>query len=374
VAAYAGAACLIWAVADAAMPEPVPSAADEPVPGSRVWRVALLSDVHVVGERYGFRIESGRSGPRGNERLHAVLARLAAIHAEHPLDVLLFAGDMTDAGRSAEWVEFLDALGRHPELRAISLMIPGNHDVSIIDRANPARLETPWANGRRLRRIRMLSAMDSVQGDRVRISGTDRFGEGLSERLASVRGAIQAAADGSAWRAGIAVDTAWRGAFPQVLPPETPDGLGLILLDSNADTHFSFTNAMGMLPAQQALRLEAAFRIWPNAGWVVALHHHLTEYPHLSSAIAIRIGTALINGSWATRQLSRHGSRIVAMHGHRHVDWRGRCGSVRIVSAPSVVMGASDSEHSWFMIENLQVVDGHLRVLAPERVDIAPVR
>jgi hypothetical protein len=374
VAAYAGAACLIWAVADAAMPEPVPSAADEPVPGSRVWRVALLSDVHVVGERYGFRIESGRAGPRGNERLQVVLARLAAIHAANPLDILLLAGDMTDAGRSAEWAEFLDALGRHPELRGISLMIPGNHDVSIIDRANPARLETPWANGRRLRRIRMLSAMDAIQGDRVRIYAGDRFGATLSERLASLRGAIRSAADGGTWRDGIAVDSAWRGAFPQILPPEAPDGLGVILLDSNADTHFSFTNAMGMLSAQQALRMEAGLRAWPDAGWIVVLHHHLTEYPHLSSAIAIRIGTALINGSWAIRQLSRHGSRIVAMHGHRHVDWRGRCGSVRIVSAPSVVMGASDSEHSSFMIEQLQVIDGLLRVLAPERVDIGSVR
>ena len=34
-----------------------------------IWRVAHLSDLHTVGERYGFRIECGRSGPRGNGRL-----------------------------------------------------------------------------------------------------------------------------------------------------------------------------------------------------------------------------------------------------------------------------------------------------------------
>lgn len=28
-------------------------------PGGRKWRIAHLSDLHVVGERYGFRIESG---------------------------------------------------------------------------------------------------------------------------------------------------------------------------------------------------------------------------------------------------------------------------------------------------------------------------
>ena len=33
-----------------------------------------------AGERYGFRIESGRAGPRGNERFLQVLDRLADIH------------------------------------------------------------------------------------------------------------------------------------------------------------------------------------------------------------------------------------------------------------------------------------------------------
>ena len=64
--------------------------------GAKTWRVAHLSDVHVVGERYGFRIESGRSGPRGNERLKRVLAELEVIHAKDPLDLVLISGDMTD--------------------------------------------------------------------------------------------------------------------------------------------------------------------------------------------------------------------------------------------------------------------------------------
>jgi hypothetical protein len=31
-----------------------------PSNGSQLWRVAHLSNIHVVGEEYGFRIESGR--------------------------------------------------------------------------------------------------------------------------------------------------------------------------------------------------------------------------------------------------------------------------------------------------------------------------
>ena len=69
-----------------------------------------MSDIHVVGERYGFRIESGRSGPRGNERLNRLLTLLDLVHAKNPIDAVLITGDMTDAGRSAEWSELLDAL------------------------------------------------------------------------------------------------------------------------------------------------------------------------------------------------------------------------------------------------------------------------
>ena len=43
----------------------------------RTWRVAHLSDIHVVGERYGFRLGSGRAGPRGNERVRRRVARVS---------------------------------------------------------------------------------------------------------------------------------------------------------------------------------------------------------------------------------------------------------------------------------------------------------
>ena len=116
---------------------------DPPPQGGRSWRVAHLSDIHAVGERYGFRIESGRSGPRGNGRLRQVLARLDAIHEKQPLDAILITGDLTDAGRSAEWAEFFDALAPYPRLAGLLIGLPGNHDVNVVDRANPARLDLP---------------------------------------------------------------------------------------------------------------------------------------------------------------------------------------------------------------------------------------
>ena len=82
MSAYLAAASLVWGFADAAMDQPLDlKAFDAAAHGGRVWRVAHLSDVHVVGERYGFRIESGRAGARGNARLERVMARIEASHA-----------------------------------------------------------------------------------------------------------------------------------------------------------------------------------------------------------------------------------------------------------------------------------------------------
>ena len=113
-----------------------------------------------------------------------------------------------------------------------------------------------------------------------------------------------------------------------VLPPAAEGGLGIMLLNSTAETHFSFTNALGLVSSAQARALLAIAARYPKAHWIVALHHHLVEYPKLGSALSERIGTALINGSWFSRQLQPLGRRAVVMHGHRHIDWIGTCGSL----------------------------------------------
>ena len=172
MSAYLAAASLVWGFADASTDQPLDlEAFDAAPPVGRVWRAAHLSDIHIVGERYGFRIESGRGGPRGNERLRRVMARLEELHAARPLDVVLITGDMTDAGRSAEWAEFFDIAAGHPDLAERMLILPGNHDVNIVDRANPARLDLPFSPAKSLRKMRALSAIAAVGGDRLRMIG-----------------------------------------------------------------------------------------------------------------------------------------------------------------------------------------------------------
>ncbi len=64
-------------------------------------------------------------------------------------------------------------------------MLPGNHDLNIVDRANPARMDLPTSPNRPLRQVRALSAMNAVQGDRVRLVDRDKgaLGTTLAEAL-----------------------------------------------------------------------------------------------------------------------------------------------------------------------------------------------
>ena len=64
-------------------------------------------------------------------------------------------------------------------------------------------------------------------------------------------------------------------------------------------------------------------------------------------------------------------AQTIVMHGHRHIDWIGSCGGLKIISAPSPVMGGPDDAPTHFYIHTLArgpALDLHL--LPPERVEI----
>jgi Calcineurin-like phosphoesterase len=349
VAGYFGGAAFLWGMADATMAQPRDLRAfDAPPRGGRSWRVAHLSDIHTVGERYGFRVESGRSGARGNERLRQALARLDEIHTTQPLDAILISGDLTDAGVSAEWAEFFDALAPYPALAGLLIGLPGNHDVNVVDRANPARLDLPTSPTKRLRQLRSVSALAALQGSRARVVDTasGRLGDTLAQALEPHRAAIEAFADKGSIRLSLRLANLWAAVFPMVLP-------------------------LGMMSYEQARGVDIAVAQFPRACWIVALHHHVVEYPKPAKALSVRIGTALINGSWFVRRLQRLADNAVVMHGHRHMDWIGECGGLLIVSAPSPVMEATDDRDTYFYIHNLAAdTDGKLKLLEPERIEL----
>ena len=59
------------------------------------------------------------------------------------------------------------------------------------------------------------------------------------------------------------------------------------------------------------------------------------------------------------------------MHGHRHVDWIGACGDLKIISAPSPVM-IPDEVDAQLYVHTLAIgPDGVLRLLQPDRLAVA---
>jgi Calcineurin-like phosphoesterase len=374
VGTYLAAASLAWSISDATMDQPMQLVTfEDSNDGGRIFRVAHLSDVHVVGERYGFRIESGRAGPRGNERLDQLFNELHMIHASQPLDAILVTGDMTDAGRLSEWAEFLERLSAYPALAEKTLILPGNHDVNVVDRANPARFELPTDPGKQLRQMRTLSAMVSIQGQRVRVFDRKkgRIGPTLAEWVEPHRSLISGFSD-SARRHNNRLADLWIECFPQVLLPPQQGGVGVVILNSNSVSNFSFTNALGLVPAGDVSALRTILSSFPNSSWIVALHHHLIEYPMPVNALSERIGTALINGTWFVRQLKPFADRVLILHGHRHKDWIGRVGALKIISAPSPVMDAPDVGSTHFHIHSIAThPTGTLRLLRPQQITIA---
>ena len=203
------------------------------------------------------------------------------------------------------------------------------------------------------------------------IKSGGRVAGSLSEALRPHYQEITRFADVGRPRLSRSLNELWARAFPMILPPDRNDGLGVILLNSNADTHFSFTNALGMVSAEQVRGIEIAAAQFPQAYWIIALHHHVVEYPKAAKTLSERIGTALVNGNWFVRRLRAMGGRAVIMHGHRHIDWFGRCAELTILSAPSPVMEATDDVSTYFYIHTLAAGADGIGPLTPERV-VAP--
>ena len=125
----------------------------------------------------------------------------------------------------------------HPPIAERVLLLPGNHDVNIVDRANPARLDLSIGPNSRLRKIRTLSAINTIQGSRVRVvdRSAQKIGASLAEALQPHAADLtKFAATGRPYFSTSASDR-WDEVFPMVLPPDGEDGLGIILLNSNSD-------------------------------------------------------------------------------------------------------------------------------------------
>jgi 3',5'-cyclic AMP phosphodiesterase CpdA len=370
-------ASLFWTVRELSVSTSVTDLKVASLPaGKSPLRIAHLSDPHIVGGEYEFRMEPGTRGPRGNARLRDALNQLHKLDASGRFDSILITGDITDAGTRAEWIEFLDLIAQHPQIADRILIIPGNHDVNIGDRSSAAKLELPWSVSMALRKLRVLVAVDSIQGTRVHVFDheTGKLGPTLHDFLRSGGRQEQLtalAAAGSitaAWR----ISRIWRDVFPMIVPPASGRP-GIVLMNSSTDSHMALMNAIGVVDPRQISALAALQKLCANANWLVVLHHQVVEYPSRGTSLKERAGLCLVNAPDLLAAVKDNARKVLILHGHRHRDWLGSCGGLGLCSAPSVTLGAYNQryERGAFHVHELTEDEhGNLIVIKTDEVSV----
>ena len=164
----------------------------------------------------------------------------------------------------------------------------------------------------------------------------------------------------------------WADVFPLVFLPSTQDGLGVVILNSNAETHFSFTNALGLVSTQQARGLATAMREYPAARWSWRCTTTRRISPPAHALFRADRHCPRQRQLVRTAAVSRPPTGCPHMHGHRHVDWVGACGPLRIVSAPSPVMQGPSRERPVFTFTRCPRARRRAGAARPELTGIAP--
>jgi hypothetical protein len=160
--------------------------------------------------------------------------------------------------------------------------------------------------------------------------------------------------------------------FPLVEPANEEPGYGVILLDSNAPSNHSLTNAIGVVSPTQLRALRSVLNGSPKNAWLILLHHQVVEYPVVGIRLQDRIGLALMNALDLLAAITPHAGRTVILHGHRHVDWVGITGKTVLCSAPSVTLGMQQYRGRFSIHEFSVSPTGRIQITANERVQVSP--
>jgi len=361
------------------------AASPEPSPLSERDLVAIhWSDIHLTESPQALRLDGGRSP---NNTWEKVIARASSITPAP--DLILMTGDQTNAGQASEWSAFFSTInGLPPELRSKLVILPGNHDLNLPHPTDVVSSEGTSNVLARARMLRMIAAIDCVQGDRAWI-----LADGLTrkeDKIVRVRDFIDTYRSEfglffqnppqlvqrqkiTHWP-GAGVTSAWVDATPpeinqrfhrpehvfQALFPmviEEPRTQQLVyVLDSNAVGGNVVDNAFGQIRWDHLIllrRLQAHFGRRPS---IYLLHHHVALPPLLGAELRTKangfrphlkkLSNALLRRFMVLRNASEFlaalpGDReAIIFHGHRHTGFEGQLGpGIQIISAPSTTLG-----------------------------------
>lgn len=333
----------------------------EDAAGELALTVAHVSDIHLTAPDATL-VEGG---PSPNPQFERVWS--AAAKDLQTVDCILVTGDMTDTGAAEEWRAFM----RFAEpVASRMIVVPGNHDVNIID-PNKWYLEGESGFLRSVRLLRMIAALDAIQGERARILvGNDLVL--LAKHLDPFRECLAAFAtkphrflklyEPSKTRgrfyarkrppdiAYSVVAMLWSEIFPQAIE-HAQAKVVFFALNSNALAGNVLQNALGIVDDAQLGRLKELFIQYRGWSKVILLHHHLALPPFSETRLRAFFSKfmVLINAADVLSPLLEE--NVVVFHGHRHIEFRGTIGdSVQIVAAPSAslsdeISGASPVIH-----------------------------
>lgn len=328
--------------------------------------IAHLSDLHVT-EGPRVRIVE-RAEPGGN----VTLGRLLETPEVEDADVILVTGDVTDRGTAVAWRAFLDAVADR-DLTDRVVLVPGNHDLSIVEKIDRGRLRRAFRADRfgvvqLANLLKFCEAFLETGGGRSGFVLTEK-GDDVepfedawrrAERLvrpiiAELPGkpAPQLVFGRGFWASRRRVRAYQRrideardtllALFPIAVKVPARDAVVLVLNSCTAISRHPVTNALGHVGRAQYRRLERLARFFAQRTKIVALHHHVVRrFEERGRSFVSRVMakfTVLGDAHPLVRFCRAHGVRAV-VNGHRHLSYGLRLpnGTV-LMAAPSSTLG-----------------------------------
>jgi hypothetical protein len=341
---------------------------------NQVARILHISDLHIVADESCTRCEAP-NGPKGNRLVESRLRAL--VPSMECADAVVITGDITDTGAQAEWIEVIRIFDGLPDVaRAKLFLVPGNHDLNLVEPRLFRHSETYDGSGRTFRSILFMLAVRSIQGERcdvAEISATEDISyrpmiqvlDPLAPHISSSLNAIEKGGMLPFFR----FDLSRIFPFSWYINVEGGRKIAIVAIDTCTVSGSVIDNAIGGFD-RRAIKVVIGDLVKQGVFPILVGHHHmlpLFELDHVATADApTRRGTARrLRAIWSVIKKNSQllflaakdgvntyrDLRAVAsstgymyLHGHRHVtrhtsESLSGGANVHIAGAPSLLFG-----------------------------------
>ena len=342
--------------------------------------ISHWSDLHLTASDEQPLVEDRLLGRRVPAVTNRFFSHLLETEEWNDSEAIIVTGDITDTGVGEEWNIFRNAIDANASIGNKIVLVPGNHDINIVDKPTLFKVESGDRTYLKLRLMRTILALDMVQGHRAQVidengklrsvrkyvgSFAALFEEFINDPPRTtyelrIRGSGGSGAPSRQYetiqmsdeqrRIFNAPNECWDKLFPMVVPLENKNAA--IVVCNSVKTQTSMVdNAIGEIDEAQLLRLQAIPKLFPRHALIYALHHHI-KLPALAGSgrwlenrwsdiqvrmMALRNADDMLNSFPSDRN-------TVVFHGHRHYEYDGYLNSkVQVFSARSTTLGGQSA-------------------------------